>query len=364
MALKIRDPEEVRTRMANWLGEQLGPESQPEVGPIDIPEESGFSSETLLFDATWTDETGKRSTHALVTRFPPGEVLPVFPHYDLGAQARCMQLVAEHTDVPVPTCRWLEEDDAHLGSSFLIMDRIDGRVPPDRMPYTFGSWLTDATEAERAQLEKSSVEVLAGIHTITPDRADLSFLEVDADGDTPLRRHVNDQYAYYEWARAGVRYSLVEDMLAWLEDHWPESESSPVLGWGDARPGNILYAGFTPAGVLDWEMATVAPPEMDLGWMIFLHSFFQNLTEVMELPGLPGYFDRNRVCAIYEAAAGHSPRDIEWFEAYCALRHGIIMTRTSLVEEAEGRAEPPDDPNDRILHRVQLEAMLDGTYFT
>ena len=161
----------------------------------------------------------------------------------------------------------------------------------------------------------------------------------------------------------GVRYSLIEDMLAWLEARWPEAESQPVLGWGDARPGNILYDGFTPVGVLDWEMATVAPPEMDIGWMIFLHSFFQNLTEVLELPGLPGYFDRDRVCTIYEAASGRPPREIEWFEAYCALRHATIMTRTSLVEEAEGRAEPPDDPNDRILHRTQLEAILAGTYF-
>lgn len=363
MALKIRDPEEVRTRLTRWLAGELGPQADPDVGPIDIPEESGFSSETLLFDATWTDQEGRRSTHGLVMRFPPGGVLPVFPRYDLGAQARCMQLVGQHTAVPVPTCRWLEEDETHLGSPFLIMDRIDGRVPPDRMPYTFGSWLTEATDAERDRLEKTSVEVLAGVHTITPERVDLGFLEVDAEGATPLRRHVNDQYAYYEWARRGVTYSLIEEMLAWLEDHWPEQESDPVLGWGDARPGNMLYDGFTPVGVLDWELATVAPPEMDIGWMVFLHSFFQNLTEVLELPGLPGYFDRHRVCAIYEAASGRTPRDIEWFEAYAALRHGTIMTRTSLVEEAEGRAEPPSDPNDRILHRTQLEAILAGTYF-
>ena len=44
-----------------------------------------------------------------------------------------------------------------------------------------------------------------------------------------------------------------------------------MLNWGDARVGNILYRDFAPIAVLDWEMATVGPREVDLAWMIFLH---------------------------------------------------------------------------------------------
>ena len=50
-----------------------------------------------------------------------------------------------------------------------------------------------------------------------------------------------------------------------------------MLNWGDARVGNILYRDFAPIAVLDWEMATVGPREVDLAWMIFLHAFFHDM---------------------------------------------------------------------------------------
>ena len=54
--------------------------------------------------------------------------------------------------------------------------------------------------------------------------------------------------------------------------------------------GNTLYQDFTPVGVLDWEMATVGPREVDLAWMLFLHKFFDDMAERFGMPaneGLP-----------------------------------------------------------------------------
>ena len=46
-----------------------------------------------------------------------------------------------------------------------------------------------------------------------------------------------------------------------------EADPGPdVLSWGDARIGNIIYAGFEPAAVLDWEMAALGPRELDVSW--------------------------------------------------------------------------------------------------
>ena len=62
------------------------------------------------------------------------------------------------------------------------------------------------------------------------------------------------------------------------------------MNWGDARVGNTLYRDFTPVAVLDWEMATVGPREVDLAWMIFLHEFFDDMAERFGMPahdGLP-----------------------------------------------------------------------------
>ena len=53
--------------------------------------------------------------------------------------------------------------------------------------------------------------------------------------------------------------------------------------WGDSRVGNVLYQDFRPVAVLDWEMATLGPREMDVAWIIFAHMVFQ------ELAGLAGH---------------------------------------------------------------------------
>ena len=66
--------------------------------------------------------------------------------------------------------------------------------------------------------------------------------------------------AYYEWVIGdGPRIPILERSLAWLADNLPADEGPPVLSWGDARIGNVIYRDFAPVGVLDWEMAGVAP---------------------------------------------------------------------------------------------------------
>jgi aminoglycoside phosphotransferase (APT) family kinase protein len=51
-----------------------------------------------------------------------------------------------------------------------------------------------------------------------------------------------------------------------------------VLNWGDACIGNVVHDGFDPVAVLDWEMAALAPREVDLCWTVYPHRFFHDLT--------------------------------------------------------------------------------------
>ena len=55
-------------------------------------------------------------------------------------------------------------------------------------------------------------------------------------------------------------------------------------------------------------MAGVAPRELDVGWMIFLHRFFQDLCQDMELEGLPDMFTRENVAAHYAKVSGARAR--------------------------------------------------------
>lgn len=331
---------------------------------IAAPSTNGMSSETLLFEVRWEDGGKARSQHCAARLAPDPAAMPVFPLYDLERQFRVMQLVDERTAVPVPRTLWYEGDAAVLGSPFFVMARVDGEVPPDIMPYTFGSWLTEASTADRARLQQSSVGVLAAIHKMDASAEDTAFLELDRPGASALRRHVADQRVYYDWVVAdGLRSPLIERGFAWLADHWPTNESDPTVSWGDARIGNILYRDFEPVAVLDWEMAAVGPPEIDLGWMIYLHRFFQDLTEGFGLPGLPDFMRREEVAETYTSLAGHEPRDLTFYTLYAALRHGIIMARIGRRSIHFGEAEMPDDVDDLITHRSTIERMLDGTYW-
>jgi aminoglycoside phosphotransferase (APT) family kinase protein len=354
-----RDRQELHDRLLAWLSGRV---EQPEISELLVPESNGMSSETLLFDASWT-ENGTTVTQSCAARLRPDPAnAPVFPVYDLERQYKVMSLVASHSAVPVPRTLWLELDDTAIGSPFFVMARVDGIVPPDIMPYPFGSWLSEASAADQERLQTSSVRVLGALHDMDVTADDLAFLELDRPGASSLRRHVADTAAYYEWVAAhGARSPLIERTFAWLEDHWPADEGATVLSWGDSRIGNMMYEDFTPVAVLDWEMAAVGPREMDLAWMIFLHRFLDDLAVALELPGMPQFMRLDDVVATYEASTGHQPKNMEFYLLYAALRHAIVMSRVAHRSILFGELEMPDDPDDLIMHRVALEAMLDGT---
>ena len=337
-----------------------------------MPGTNGMSSETILFDATWTSENGagedgSRTSDRFVLRLPPDPASePVFPVYDMPRQFHAMRLVGDRTGIAVPPTIWLETDPAPLGAPFFVMGRIDGVVPPDVMPYTFGdNWFFDSSIADQAALQRASVEVLAKIHSISADDPDAAFLAIDAPGNTVLRRHVNDQRSFYEWvASDGVRSPLIEAAFAWLEAHWPSDEGDSVVSWGDARIGNMMYREHRPVAVLDWEMAGHGPREIDVAWMIFIHRFFQDLTEQFGLPGMPHFMRTAEVSAQYEELTGTPLRNLEWYILYAALRHAIVMFRITRRQILFGEAETPENPDHAFIHHPTVAAMLDGSYWS
>ncbi|MET8448199.1 phosphotransferase family protein [Streptomyces sp. NPDC005209] len=352
-----RDPEDLTRRLTAWLGTRLP--GAKAVG-VTAPASNGMSSETLLFHI----EHPEPPVRACALRLAADPAAyTVFPVYDMARQYRTLRLVADRTDVPVPKVLWLEEDPEPLGAPFFVMERVDGRVPPDVMPYTYeGSWLHAATDAERERLEAGTVGILARLHDqVPPEEAE--FLSLPGDGDA-LRRHVESQRAYYTWVIDGLAHSpLIEAAFDRLEELWPGEPGAPVLNWGDARIGNIVYDGFDPAAVLDWEMAAPAPREVDLGWTVYLHRFFHDLTVAFGRRGLPGLLRRDRVEARYARLTGHTPRDMDFYTLYAALRHAIVMLRVAYRQAYFGEVAVPADPDMLILHHGSLRAMVQGSYW-
>ncbi len=291
---------------------------------------------------------------------------PCSPATTCQRQFAAIRLVGELTDVPVPAVWWSEPDAAALGAPFFVMSRVDGRVPPDVMPYNFGdSWLYDAEPADQRHLQDAAVDVLARLHTVDRPAERFSFLIPDVAGATPLRRRVALTRAWYEFAAAdGFASPLVERGFAWLEEHWPQHEGDTVLSWGDSRIGNMMFGGFDPVAVLDWEMAGVGPRELDVSWLVYGHRIFEDIAGQMGLGGMPDFMRVEDVATTYEALTGYAPRDLTWYATYAALQYAIVFLRTGARSVHFGEITHPTTVDDLIMNRDALERMLAGTYWS
>jgi aminoglycoside phosphotransferase (APT) family kinase protein len=348
--------------MSKWLSSVLPGGATPEVTVESGVDSTGMSSETIILTARWQQD-GKPVEQKLVTRVAPSaEDVQVFPTYRLDHQFEVIRKVGELTDVPVPTVRWLESTGDVLGTPFFVMDYVDGVVPPDVMPYTFGNnWFADAPVERQRELQDSTVEVLAKLHSIPNAENKFSFLAEGQDGDTALRKHFNWVRSWYDFAVPDIGPSpLLERTFTWLQDNWPAEADAqePVLLWGDSRVGNVLYRDFRPIAVLDWEMVALGPRALDVAWMIHAHMVFEELTKLAGLPGLPEVMREDDVRATYHRLTGVDVGDLNWFYVYSGVMWACVFMRTGARRVHFGEIEKPDDVESLFYHAGLLKRLI------
>jgi len=245
--------------------------------------------------------------------------------------------------------QWYEPDPEPLGAPFIVMSCIDGVAAPDYLPYTYGSWVTDLSVVEQQLVADTCIDILAGIHGIPLTIDVRSALAFPNNANTPLQQHVANERARYEWARGDLAFPTIEQAFAVLYAQWPAPESDACISWGDARLGNVLWKHVEPVAVLDWEMVALAPPEVDLGWMIYFADYFQRSAERQGRPGIPGFLARESVVARYERVSGRVVQDLDWFLLYAALRQALASIRTMGRAVHFGEVPVPTETEDLIL---------------
>jgi len=336
MALKNQtDPKWAARQLAEAIKRHVAPASAVEVTNVTIPHSTGMSGETVLFDATWDG-----ATRALAARVqPPGP--SVFPRYDLQLEFNVMRTVGEHSDVPVPRMLFSEEGSDLLGSPFIVMERVAGRVPSDDPPYTTAGWVLELTPEQQATMYDNALTQIAAIHAV----------DIDAAGLGKLREHpeagFEGQLRFWEntfaWAANGESNPTVERALEWIRENRPATSGNEVLNWGDARIGNMIFDDqLDVAAVLDWEMLAVAPRELDLGWWQFLQRYY---TEGIGAPPVPGFPTHDQTLARYSELTGVAvdPDVVAFYEVFAATRLAILMHRAGNMMIEAGLL-PPDAP--------------------
>lgn len=276
---------------------------------ISVPSASGLSCETVLFTA------GNRR---FVARVAPAEGTGLFPSYWLDDEARIMRALADHTPVPAPRVVGLETDPAVLGGPFLVMERIDGRVPPDDPPYSIGGWVLDLTPDQQHRLVGNAIATVVEVSRVDWAAQDLKLRRVGVSEQLAHLEHL------YESGHRGLAHPTIEAGLHHLHSHMPSGEPL-ALSWGDARIGNMIFADdLTVAGALDWELASIGSRELDVAYFLYALRLW---SEGFGAPSPPGFPARAEIIDRFAELSGHTCVHLDYYERYAAVFGAIAMMR-------------------------------------
>jgi aminoglycoside phosphotransferase (APT) family kinase protein len=159
---------------------------------------------------------------------------------------------------------------------------------------------------------------------------------------------------YVEWSSGGDPLPALLQALDWCGRHVP-AERPAVLLWGDVRLGNLVFdADRRVSSVLDWDLASLGPREMDLGWHFGLEFMMEALFGG-RLPGFPGAVDS---LDRYERRTGYEVRDLAWHEVFALTRALAINDRHQRITDDARRRENP--MGDILLARLESAAAEAG----
>lgn len=330
----VEDLDATRRKLQDWFSQQRGQPMQ--IANLSIPEGTGMSNVTLLFELQWQQD-GRQHSEACVGRLQPEIERPVFPDYDLGLQYQVMAAVGAHSDIPVPELLGLELDKSVLGVQFYIMKKVEGRIPSDMPPYNMDGWLLqDTDETQRARLWRAAVDTMARYHRL--DRHQLAVSGLPEPGsDSALQAQLDYWQRYHDWAYDGQPHDIGQRALDWLQANQPRSEPT-TLCWGDARIGNMIFPESLDrvAAVLDWEMAVLGNPVQDIAWFNYLDATFSEGLGMPRLPGLPSY---EETVTQWEQVSGHSARDYDYYWIFAGMRYGLILSRIMYATGQAGEVQ-------------------------
>lgn len=303
-------------KLQSWLKELYG---DCEVIPHESSIASGFSNETFVFDVK-----GKNVSESLVLRLRPTGY-QVFPDYDLKMQASIMKLL-RLKGLPTPEIIFENYNDDILGSEFYVMRCIDGEAPSDNPPHHMDpeGMMGKGTPEQRYSVWSGWVNNLSSFHSL-----DLSTEEVLSCGFKNTDDSLGTELDYYKeflnWGMDGEKHPVCSNAHDWLVANKPELQKISMC-WGDSRIGNVLYKDYKASALLDWEMACMGDPLMDLAWG-FAVDECNSLG--LGVPRLDGSMSQSEGIEIWENKTGLSAENINYFRVLALFKFSVIMVRVA-----------------------------------
>ena len=288
-----------------WLKSQIP-------GLRGTPEVTQFSGGA----SNWTYRL-RYDSHDLILRRPPAGTKAKSAH-DMGREYR-LQLALKPVFPYVPAMIAHCADESVTGAEFYVMERLDGIIPRREL----GVKLPPEKVRE---LCLQFLDTLVALHQVDYAAAGLSHL---GKGAGYTRRQVEGWSDRYRKARTwnvpkGTR------VMQWLADHIPPHETICITH-NDFRFDNVVLDRDDPTriiGILDWELATLGDPWMDLGnslayWIQADDDFLARSTR-RQPTHTPGMLTRAEVVEYYAAKRGVTPEHWTFYEVFGLFRLSVI----------------------------------------
>lgn len=306
----VRPGYEIDTaRLEAWLERHV----EGFAGPLAIEQFKGGQS-----NPTYRLVTPRQSY--VLRRKPPGPVLK--GAHAVEREARVMRALGE-AGLPVPRIHALCTCDAVIGSWFVVMDMIDGRIFWD-------ATLPEVARPDRAAHFDVMNETLARLHGLDPDAVGL--------GDYGRRGNYFERQIS-RWARQyigdtdGGRDPNMDRLIEWLPAHIPQDGDETRIIHGDYRIDNLVFHPVEPrvVAILDWELSTLGHPLADFAYHAMMYRTPPHIVAGLwgaDLPRLGIPAEEEYVDAYCRRTGRHSIPGISFYFAFnffrlAAIFHGI-----------------------------------------
>lgn len=217
-------------------------------------------------------------------------------------------------------------DESVIGSDFYLMERIPGTILRRELPDG-----VTLTERQASGLCRNVFDRLIDLHSVDPAPAGLTDL---GKGPGYVRRQVSGWSDRYRNARTPDAPDF-DEVMNWLAGHQPDDVAACIIH-NDYRFDNIVLNPDVPwdspaavRGVLDWEMATIGDPLMDLGGALAYWIQADDAQEFAMLrrqpTHLPGMFTRRQVVDYYQQRTGRDTGDWPFYETFGIFRLAVII---------------------------------------
>ncbi len=240
--------------------------------------------------------------------------------HDMGREVRFLTALASL--YPVPEVFAHCADPGVAGGEFYVMQRLQGVILRKELPAALG---LDPRATQR--LCHAVIDKLIELHELDIGAHGLGHL---GRGGGYVQRQIEGWSRRYRAAMTSGAADF-ERIMGWLEANQPDDVATCVIH-GDFRFDNVVLDHRDPMkviGVLDWEMATLGDPLMDLGSS--LAYWIQADDEVaMQLmrrqpTNAPGMLTRAEVWQRYGQATGRDVSDTDFYEIYGLFRLAVIL---------------------------------------